>query len=553
MQFFKPLAALLILGVSAAVQAVPVTYTMTVDFVTGNANGVGVGPGATTVIAINSDTTSVGVFGALSCNQGTSGTIAITGINGGAPQALTGTYYVCASAAGNNVGVYDSPPSLGGGTVHGGNGGGATGLLTGAPAVNLISNLGPATYVAGSIHSHGAALSLLAGGTYTASQPEAGPNTTASNFRVTLTAVNAAPTASAVSITGTPQTGGTLTGNYTYADANGDAQGNSTFRWMSGSQNSGFDKKVINGATGATYSPVAADGGNYLFFCVTPVASTGVLTGTEVCSSGTLFTLVPTIGGSASVGAFGPNPLVPLDLSGGYGPTLTNCLMTTARQILGADAVYLGQVDGGARISVGGKVISFYPLKANAATGQSADIHLLATNDLNVGTSCGSLNAVPALYNPTEFIAVLNAMGLSPQINALGVITVAVGSNLYVVRPDYVVTPGRAGTASLTLGTDGLYRFTDSAGNTQLMRAAFLNTDTLQALAGALMGGYVAIQSDGTGLLTRLDGSQAVLVPAMVLGGVPASLSITDWVSDAPNHFLYRVGGYSQGLSSTPR
>jgi hypothetical protein len=183
---------LLALGLSVFAQAAPISYTMTVDQVTGTANGVSVGPGATVVIVVQSDTGSVTNNGSgRVCAPGTSGTISI---NGGAAQALSGTYYVCAnSATGDNVGVY--PTLYGTQPVHGGNGGAGTGQLTGAPVVTLVNNLGPVSYVANTVHSHSQALNLQAGGTYFANAPEPGSvaSTTASTFQVALTVIAPVP------------------------------------------------------------------------------------------------------------------------------------------------------------------------------------------------------------------------------------------------------------------------------------------------------------------------------------------------------------------------
>ncbi len=90
----------------------------------------------------------------------------------------------------------------------------------------------------------------------------------------------AAPTASAVSISGTAQVGATLTGSYTYADANNDPEGTSTFRWLR-------DDVAISGATSSTYVLVAADEGTTIKFEVTPVATVAPTTGTPVQSSAT--------------------------------------------------------------------------------------------------------------------------------------------------------------------------------------------------------------------------------------------------------------------------
>ena len=95
-----------------------------------------------------------------------------------------------------------------------------------------------------------------------------------------------APTASSVSISGTAQAGQVLTGSYTYADANGDPQGVSTFRWLRGGV-------AIAGATASTYTLVAADAGSTITFEVTPVATVAPTTGTPVVSAATAAVTLP--------------------------------------------------------------------------------------------------------------------------------------------------------------------------------------------------------------------------------------------------------------------
>ncbi|MBB4806073.1 hypothetical protein HNP38_001345 [Chryseobacterium defluvii] len=95
---------------------------------------------------------------------------------------------------------------------------------------------------------------------------------------------NQAPTASAVSITGTNTQGQTLTGNYTYNDTEGDVQGSSTFRWTRSDDASGLNEATISGASASGYTLTAADINKYIKFYVTPIASTGTTTGTETGS-----------------------------------------------------------------------------------------------------------------------------------------------------------------------------------------------------------------------------------------------------------------------------
>ncbi len=97
--------------------------------------------------------------------------------------------------------------------------------------------------------------------------PEVGP----------ILPANTAPTATGVAVTGTLEVGQLLTGDYTFDDADGDLEGTSTYRWLR-------DGVEIVGATATTYTLDVADDGTMISFEVTPVALTGVLTGTAVVS-----------------------------------------------------------------------------------------------------------------------------------------------------------------------------------------------------------------------------------------------------------------------------
>jgi hypothetical protein len=97
---------------------------------------------------------------------------------------------------------------------------------------------------------------------------------------------SAVPIASSVSISGIPTVGQTLTGNYTYSQADGVIQGVSTFRWLE-SLTSGGIYSPISGATSKLYVLESSDSGNYLKFEVTPVATVPPTTGSASLSSAT--------------------------------------------------------------------------------------------------------------------------------------------------------------------------------------------------------------------------------------------------------------------------
>lgn len=99
---------------------------------------------------------------------------------------------------------------------------------------------------------------------------------------IAICAVNDAPTASNVRISGIAQKDNILTGGYSYNDLEGDAQGTSTFKWYRSDDGLGTGKTAISGALSATYIVTADDVGKYLSFEVTPIASSGMTNGTAV-------------------------------------------------------------------------------------------------------------------------------------------------------------------------------------------------------------------------------------------------------------------------------
>ncbi|MGD1156449.1 MAG: Ig-like domain-containing protein [Terriglobia bacterium] len=133
------------------------------------------------------------------------------------------------------------------------------------------------------------------------------------------------PTASSVSISGTPAVGQTLTGSYTYAQADGVTEGSSTFRWLESSSPNG-SYSAIAGATNRTYTVTNSDQGRYLEFEVTPVATLPPMVGAaalsaatvQIPSTATVSPIVVSVGGGYGV------PYLP-----GVGPIATSAASST--------------------------------------------------------------------------------------------------------------------------------------------------------------------------------------------------------------------------------
>lgn len=96
--------------------------------------------------------------------------------------------------------------------------------------------------------------------------------------------LQSSPVASNVTVSGNAKSGNTLTGSYTYADAQGDAEAGSTYRWLSSATADGT-YTAISGETGKAYSLDSSDVGKYIKFEVTPVSGIEPTTGTAVLSS----------------------------------------------------------------------------------------------------------------------------------------------------------------------------------------------------------------------------------------------------------------------------
>ncbi|MFZ2327056.1 MAG: hypothetical protein WAW73_09070, partial [Rhodoferax sp.] len=281
-------------------------------------------------------------------------------------------------------------------------------------------------------------------------------------------------------------------------------------------------------------------------------ASTATLTTATPPTPVTTLTTQPPVNGVSG------QPTV-LDMRAGNAPAIANCVTDTVRQALGGTVSYIGQTASGAtQIAWNGQVISFYPLGANTTDARTNGIHTQGINPLDVVSSCGTLNVTPAVYSLSELGSTLTGLGFTAQINQQGVITVNANGTIYVVRPDFVVTTGDTGHRGLYLGDDGLYRFTDSSGNTQIMRPAFLDPNALQSVLSSVFGASMTVQLDGTVLVSQ-GGKLFILTADRTLTAVGQThASDLWWLDGTPARYFYRVTTtpytqYGQGISLVPK
>jgi hypothetical protein len=99
-----------------------------------------------------------------------------------------------------------------------------------------------------------------------------------------LTGVNNAPLATNINLTGISIISQQLSGSYAFTDSESDPEGTSLYKWFRADNNSGLNAIEIPGANLQTYTLVAADETKFIAFEVTPIASSGNLTGVPIKS-----------------------------------------------------------------------------------------------------------------------------------------------------------------------------------------------------------------------------------------------------------------------------
>jgi len=317
---------------------------------------------------------------------------------------------------------------------------------------------------------------------------------------------NSAPTATNVTITGIPNFGQVLAGQYAYNDVDGDLEGISTFRWLN-------DGAPIGGATSLTYTVASGDVGHVITFEVTPVAVTGVFQGVPVRSSGLNVPITPTI--------TWPTP-APIS----YGTALSTTQLDASADVPGtfSYAPLLGAV-----LPVGSQTLNAIFLPTDTIHYTTATAHVvLAINPAASGTALvSSLNpsfvgqsvtlaANVSGVNPTGTVAFTDAgTAIAPPVSLTGAIAslttgaLAVGSHSIVAM--YSGDANNLGSASSALQ--------------QLVNSPVVSAVTLtSSLNPSFAGQSVTITANVTGLnptgtVTFADGGTPIGSPFLATNG----------------------------------
>ncbi|MCD1261193.1 hypothetical protein B5M42_020550 [Paenibacillus athensensis] len=287
---------------------------------------------------------------------------------------------------------------------------------------------------------------------------------------------NAAPTASNVSFssnTGLLKENAVLTGTYTYGDTESDLEGTTTFKWYTANDAAGTGKTAISGATSSTFTLTSAEVGKYIIFEVTPVATSGTLSGTPVTYTSA----------SAVVSNFGPTA-APVSFTGilKEGNTLTGTY-TYADEESNPE---------------GTTTFQWYTANDNAGTGKtaisgatsstftltSAEVGKYIIFEVTPVATQGTLNGTPATSTSSTAVAA-NAAPLASNVSISGALMLNITLTGHY---DYYDEEGEAQS-----GTTFQWYTADDANGTNKTAISGATTTTL-TLKAAQFGKFIIFE-----------------------------------------------------------
>ncbi len=294
--------------------------------------------------------------------------------------------------------------------------------------------------------------------------------------------------------------------------------------------------KLTASSLNSTYIAATVDiGGATATFSATTIAAPGVPV--------VIPSLPISIAGTSSLPAIG-------NLGSGSGPNVATRVATVLTSALGLPLRYISQNAQGTAMLSGynGGNLAFMPLVSQTSDSRANGVYAVGNGQYQVVFNGLSNTIAPALVHLDQLLGILPGSAAAVQDN--GVIVATYNGATFAVQPSVQVQLAPAtGTATLTLGNDGLYRFIDAQGNAQVLYPAFAEVSTLRntVVPSMFAGGTATIQLDGTARLVA-NGQTTTLGPDIVLGGVVADHAGQTWWFESAGR--YRMSNVSAPLAA---
>jgi hypothetical protein len=288
---------------------------------------------------------------------------------------------------------------------------------------------------------------------------------------------------------------------------------------------------------------------SYKFYFVAQDVTPNLQTAVSSVAFATSVEVIPTL--AVSINGVSTMPPI-VDLSGGLGPVFVPDMVSLLSSVVGSTLSFVEQNAQGAVVLSGysGGNLAFIPHSFQATDSRPNGVYPVGNGQYQVVRNGQSLVIAPALVRLDQLAALYPGIRISVGVN--GVLTAILGSTTYVVLPGIAVQQVTSpAAASLTAGVDGVLRFVDTAGNSQVLMPAVSEPATLRSNLQALdTGASLLIQLDGTASLVY-KGARFTMVPDITITPVPANRAGQRWWQDSATRYWManlQTLGTAQGL-----
>lgn len=267
---------------------------------------------------------------------------------------------------------------------------------------------------------------------------------------------------------------------------------------------------------------------------------------------------IPVLGTSPALGLAAWPSIV--NLGAGEGPAFTADMVAILSNALGMPLRFVAQTTPSGTVVLAGYNggnLAFIPYGFLTGDNRPNGVYPVGNGQYQLVRNGQQLTLAPAVVHLEQLTALLPGV-VATQLDT-GVLSADVNGVRYVVQPGLAVQVGEpSGTAQLFVGADGLYRFVDTLGNSQVLYPAFAEPMTLRRiLQGLDFRATVAIELDGTATID-FNGQRYTLVPDLVRIAVPAERAGQDWWQESDlryrlvNWQTLPVRSISQGFTVKP-